>query len=663
MGIKVQRWSENPILVPNKENPWEAEATFNGCPVVGGGKIHFLYRAISSPQKHDGLTMELSTIGYASSKDGVHFEGRRQFIRPEYAWEHYGCEDPRVTRIGSKYFIFYTALSNYPFSAEGIKIGLAVTRDFESIEEKHLVTPFNAKAMALFPSKIGDKYLAILTVDTDRPPAKIALASFDSLDQIWSTEYWTKWYSNLDQHVLPIPRTAKDHLEVGAPPVKTTYGWLLLYSHISNYFSPPAIFGIRALLLNLEKPHHILAQTEQPLLIPEESYERYGKVPNIVFPSGALLKRQRLNIYYGAADTTCALVSTNLKDVTMNMKSSWVPNNKMENEDRSVLPPAASSMKSPWVQHKKMERYPGNPVMMPKREHPWESKAVFNPAALYDAGKVHLVYRAMSEDNTSVMGYAVSSDGFTIDERLSEPIYVPREDFEAKGMANGNSGCEDPRLTLLEDTVYMLYTAYRSEGEPRVALTSITRRDFLMRHWNWAKPRITSPPGLADKDAALFPERIKGQFAILHRLGVNIWLDLRDSLNFGNGNWLGGVEIITPEDGSKDAYKVGIAGPPIKTAAGWLLLYHEVTNHKSEHYRLTAALLDRDDPSRVTAIADSPILEPKMTYEREGIVPDVVFPCGNVVIGNRLFVYYGGGDKVIGIATMQLSDLLNQLAK
>jgi len=218
MNTKVQRSPENPILAPDAESPWEAEAAFNGCPVAGSGRIHFLYRAVSSPQKQDGLTLELSTIGYASSEDGIHFEGRRQLVFPEYAWEHYGCEDPRVTKIGDKYFIFYTALSNYPFTAEGIKVGLAITRDFESIEEKHLVTPFNAKAMALFPSKIEDRYLAILTVNTDRPPAKIAMASFNNLNQIWSPEYWARWYSNLDQHVLPLQLADKDHIEVGAPP-------------------------------------------------------------------------------------------------------------------------------------------------------------------------------------------------------------------------------------------------------------------------------------------------------------------------------------------------------------------------------------------------------------------------------------------------------------
>jgi len=122
MSIKIKRSDENPILVPDIDNQWEAEATFNGCPVKGGGIIHFLYRAMSTQQMYDGLTIELSTIGYAESEDGVHFRNRRQFIYPELAWEHYGCEDPRVTKIGSYYFIFYTALSTYPFSPEGIKL-------------------------------------------------------------------------------------------------------------------------------------------------------------------------------------------------------------------------------------------------------------------------------------------------------------------------------------------------------------------------------------------------------------------------------------------------------------------------------------------------------------------------------------------------------------
>ena len=264
MSITIQRSDENPILVPDIDNLWESEATFNGCPVQGGdGVIHFLYRAISIPQQYEGLNIELSTIGYANSRDGIHFQDRRQFIFPEYAWEHYGCEDPRVTKIGNKYFIFYTALSTYPFSQEGIKIGLAITKDFKTIRRKHLITHFNAKAMALFPSKIGGLYKAILTVNTDKPPAKIAIASFEHINELWSPEFWTRWYENLDRYILHIAQANNDHIELGAPPLKTKFGWLLLYSHIENYFLPPATFGIRALLLDLEKPNRIIAGTEK----------------------------------------------------------------------------------------------------------------------------------------------------------------------------------------------------------------------------------------------------------------------------------------------------------------------------------------------------------------------------------------------------------------
>ncbi|HXZ95345.1 MAG TPA: hypothetical protein VEG28_05515, partial [Dehalococcoidia bacterium] len=124
---EFRRSEENPILIPSPESDWEAEATFNGCPVFSGGKIHFLYRAVSSPQIISDIKMRVSSIGHALSTDGIHFQYRRQFIKPEYDWEQFGCEDPRVTRLGGKFYIFYTALSAYPFSAEGIKIGLAIT--------------------------------------------------------------------------------------------------------------------------------------------------------------------------------------------------------------------------------------------------------------------------------------------------------------------------------------------------------------------------------------------------------------------------------------------------------------------------------------------------------------------------------------------------------
>jgi predicted GH43/DUF377 family glycosyl hydrolase len=634
---EFRRSEENPILIPLTENDWEAEAVFNGCPVRSGRKIHFLYRAVSSPQIVSGIEMMVSSIGHAISTDGIHFKYRRQFIKPEYYWERFGCEDPRVTKLGGKFYIFYTALSTYPFCAEGIRIGLAITRDFKEIEAKYPVTPFNSKAMALFPGRVGGKMVAVLTVNTDNPPAKIGLAFFDQEEQIWSPEYWEGWYTFLDDHVLPLQRTPNDHIEVGAPPIMTEFGWLLIYSYIQNYFSPPPIFGIEAVLLDLENPANIVARTENPLLVPQAVYEKYGRVPNIIFPSGAFVKDKELSIYYGAADSMCAVATGKLSTLI----------------DEMLLTKARKI---------KLERFPGNPIIQPKPEHGWESKAVFNPAALYEDGKVHLVYRAMSEDNTSVLGYACSKDGFIFEERLDKPIYVPREDFEKKRVPNGNSGCEDPRLTRLNNDLYMCYTAFDGESEPHVALTSIAVSDFLAKRWNWASPVLISPPSAADKDAALFPKKIKGKYAILHRLDTSIWLDLVDSLSFEEGRWIKGNIIMSPHQEQPPVEKIGIAAPPIETKYGWLLLYHVVSKKGSHrYYYVSAALLDVDDPTHVIARRGTPLFEPEVPYEKEGQVAEVVFPCGAVVINGRLFVYYGGADKVIGVATIKLSELLKSL--
>jgi predicted GH43/DUF377 family glycosyl hydrolase len=637
---EFRRSEENPVLLPNEENDWEAEATFNGCPVVHSKRIHLFYRAVAKRQKVQGIDMNLSTIGHALSTDGAHFKYRRQCIKPEYDWERFGCEDPRVTRVGNKFYIFYTALSAYPFTADGIRVGLAISPDCRQIEAKHPVTTFNSKAMALFPGTIGGKLAAVLSVNTDKPPAKIGLAFFDREDQLWAPEYWEGWYSFLDDHVLPLQRSPRDQIEVGAPPIRTQHGWLLIYSYIQNYLSPPATFGIEGVLLDLENPSRILARTEEPWLVPQTVYETYGKVPNVVFPSGALLRGNTIHLYYGAADTTCALATANLNAVIENM---------LETEMETV----------------KLERFFANPIIQPDPKHPWEAKAVFNPAALYAGEKIHLVYRAMSADNTSVMGYATSKDGFNFNERFDKPIYVPREDFEQKLVPGGNSGCEDPRLTRLGDTIYMFYTAFNGKNMPRVALTSIALDDFLSRNWKWSKPVLISRPHTMDKNAALFPRKIKGKYAFLHRLGNSIWLDFKGSLSFADNDWLGGNVIMSSQQEPIPVEKIGVSAPPIETREGWLLLYHFVTRAQPHdpqfHYDVTAALLDIDDPSRVLARRRTPLLEPEMSYEREGQVANVVFPCGAAAIDDRLFVYYGGADKVIGVATIKLSELLESL--
>lgn len=630
--LEFRRSDENPILTPAHTHPFEAEAVFNPSVVRSGAVFHMLYRAVTSPREQAGQLLEVSSIGYAKSSDGVHFRDRRQFVKPELEWERFGCEDPRVTKFEGAYYIFYTALSTFPFSADGIKVGVAVTRDFKTIREKHLVTPFNAKAMCLFPERIGGKIVAMLTVNTDRPPSKICLALFDRIEQLWSEEYWNAWYQSVDIHKLRLPVDGKDHVEVGAPPVKTKHGWMFLYSYIRNYFAPPAQFGVEAVLLDLNIPFHITGVIKHSLLSPEEEYERYGKVPNIVFPTSVVINKSKLDLYYGAADTTVCLATVNFREMI----------GELTTAERTQL-----------------VRYTGNPIITPNPDHWWEAKATFNPAALYEDGKVHILYRAMSQDNTSVFGYATSADGIRIDMRAPEPVYTPRIDYEKKSQI-GNSGCEDPRLTRIGDTIYMCYTAFNGMNPPRVAFSSIALNDFLARQWKWTIPVLISPPGVDDKDAALFPRKIKGKYVFLHRLGNNIWIDSVDSLSFTEGRFLGGSVLMTPRTGILGSKRIGIAGPPIETDIGWLLLYHGISK-RSNFYSVRAALLDGENPAKILARTEDTILEPDTQYEKEGEIPNVVFPCGAVVIGGELFVYYGAADKYIGVATVKLRKLTEEL--
>ena len=631
----IKRFEHNPILWPDKNHSWEAEAVFNPSPVKFKNKILILYRALSAPHYHEAvkLNLSISDIGIAESKDGLNFSNRRKFIAPEYDWEKFGCEDPRVTKFGNNYYIFYTALSNFPPKADDIKIGLAITSDFKNFS-KYQVTHFNSKAMALFPEKINGKIWAILTVNTDKPPSSICLAEFNSEKEIYSKDYWDNWYKNYYNFTLNIRRTSGDHIEVGSAPIKTKYGWIVFYSHIQNYFSSSRIFGIEAVLLDLKNPKKILGKTDFPILWPEEYYEKYGITFNTIFPSGAMLHKNKIYLYYGSADTNCAVAFIDLKILI----------NKFLKKEINFV---------------KFNRFKNNPILTPNEKNDWESKAVFNPGAIYLNGKVHIVYRAMSKDNTSTIGYAISSDGYNIDFKSNKPIYEPREPFEQKLIPGANSGAEDPRLVKIGDKIYMFYTAYDSKNPPRVALTSIQVNDFLNQNWNWSRSVLISPPGIDDKDSAMFPEKINGHYIIIHRVGKDIDLSFHKDLNFDGKTWLEEYRWLKPRPGSWDSEKVGLAGPPLKTKDGWIVFYHGFSFDKI--YKVGAILADLKDPTKIISRTDYPLFEPEEIYEKQGETPNVVFPCGNILIGDTIFIYYGGADKVIGVATVKLKDLLSAL--
>lgn len=332
-----------------------------------------------------------------------------------------------------------------------------------------------------------------------------------------------------------------------------------------------------------------------------------------------------------------------------------------------------------------LNRFEGNPILTPEIKHWWESKAVFNPGALYEGGRVHIVYRAIGDSDVSVFGYASSVNGFHIDERLDEPIYIPREPFEGTGIfyttpseenpyvprendrayvsGGGCGGCEDPRLTRIDDRIFMTYVAFDGYSPPRVALTSINVEDFLARKWHWKKPVLISLPGVVDKNACILPEKINSKYVIFHRIFPDILLDFVDDLDYFDGitRWLRGEFKIQPRASYWDSRKVGGGAPPIKTKEGWLFIYHAIGNQEPNRYKMGAMLLDLKAPTKVLFRSKEPILEPLTWYENEGWKSGVIYPCGAVVIEDRLLVYYGGADKVTCLASVKLDELLNHL--
>ncbi len=637
----LKRCPDNPLFSASPHASWEFMAAFNPSVVRRDGVYHLVYRAQSGTVDVDGESLSLASVGYARSEDGIHFDTRRQIVHPEQPWERFGCEDPRITFFEGRYYIFYTCLSVHPFEAKGIRTGVAITEDFEHFE-KHPVTPFNAKAMALFPERVGGKIAAVLTPHTDMPPAKVALALFDRIEDLWSQEWWQQWYRKLDDHVVPLLRSPADQVEVGAPPVRVAEGWLLVHSYIRGYFSNDRHFAIEAALLDPNDPRLVLGHSAEPLMQAEAEYEHKGCVEHVVFPSGAVVTGEDLVVYYGAADTHCCAARCNLKE---------------------LVAPLAQPVRDAFIQssyvRQGFRRFGGNPILRPRAELQWEALACFNPAAVQLDGRVHLLYRAMSVDGTSTLGYAVSRDGVHIDERLSAPVYAPTEHFEQK-LRPGNSGCEDPRLTVLDDMVYLFYTAFDGYT-PRVAYSRLPVEDFLARRWHWHAPRVVTPPGVDDKDACLLERKIGGQFVVFHRCDDSIRVNRCATLEFGNGRWLGPESaVISPRTEYWDNRKFGIAAPPLATPHGWLLLFHRVTKPDSI-YKVEAMLLDRDDPSIVLADTAASLLEPETPEERMGQTPNVVFPCGAVVRGDDVYLYYGAADSVVCVARMALAAIYKRL--
>ncbi len=301
-------------------------------------------------------------------------------------------------------------------------------------------------------------------------------------------------------------------------------------------------------------------------------------------------------------------------------------------------------------------RYKGNPILTPAM-WPYRINSVFNAAATVFENKVLLLNRIEDMRGFSHLCVATSKDGYTNWDIDKHPTMLPKtEDFPEE-----KYGIEDPRIVFLEDEgkYAITYTSF-SESGPLVSLA--TTEDFK----TFRRYGVVMPPD--DKDASLFPRKFNGRYALIHRpsptnymMGAHIWISYSPDLK----HW-GNSEILLPaRKGSWwDAYKVGLGPQPVETKDGWLIIYHGVrTTAAGSIYRLGLALLDLDDPTKVLKRSDEWIFGPSEIYERIGDVPDVTFPCGVVLKGDELIMYYGASDTTMAIATASLKEILNYLKK
>jgi predicted GH43/DUF377 family glycosyl hydrolase len=303
---------------------------------------------------------------------------------------------------------------------------------------------------------------------------------------------------------------------------------------------------------------------------------------------------------------------------------------------------------------RRLTRCSKNPVITPEDGQAWEAGGTFNPSAIVTDETIHILYRAVDRNGTSRLGYARSLDGEDISSRSPTPVLQPSTDWE-------EFGCEDPRITQLNGSFYVTYTAFSKRG-PRIALAST--RDFT--HFN--KYGLVGPD-LNDKDCALFPETINGKLAMLHRLDGKIqiaYFENLEALKSAHGYWEDYLKHLEDFEVIKQRFpwetlKIGTGPPPIRTEKGWLVIYHGVS--KKRVYRVGALLLDLDDPKKVIARTREPILEPETEFEKLGVVPNVVFPDGAIVHEGKLLVYYGGADRVSCAANAPLDEFLEELEK
>lgn len=304
-------------------------------------------------------------------------------------------------------------------------------------------------------------------------------------------------------------------------------------------------------------------------------------------------------------------------------------------------------------------RYENNPILT-IADWPYRANTVFNAGAtLLQNNETLLLVRVEDRRGISHLTAARSADGISNWRIDSEPTLFP----DPENYPEEVWGIEDPRITWVEELEQyaIAYTSFSTSG-PLVSMAMT--RDFK----TFDRKGVVMPP--EDKDAALFPRRFNGRWAIIHRPSANypstrgnIWISFSPDLK----HWGDYTVVLEARRGAWwDANKIGLSPPPIETSEGWLIIYHGVRMTPAGClYRLGLALFDLEDPTVVVRRGDEWIFGPDEPYERMGDVGDVVFPCGHTHIPEtgEVKLYYGAADTAIALATGNVNDVLDWLKR
>ncbi len=329
--FQLTRSQNNPILTPRKDVEWEAKAVFNPSVIFDDSRKLFvmLYRTYPKITEETDLRVkrpgfklknQISYIGYAESVDGIKFKRRDDpFIFPEADYDKFGCEDPRITKISDTYYITYTAIDTLIEKKDPnikIRIALASTKDFVTVKKHGIIgPPKRSKASAFFPEKVNSGKIGLLmTINSDSTNSHVAVRYYNSMEEVinQTDESWTEFLTTSQETAVLQTQWWLDRgPELGAPPIKTDRGWLLLFSNESMSDS----WTIGAALLDLDEPHKLIARTSSNILQPATNYEMNGIVPNVTFPEGAVVVGDKLYVYYGSADTVISLATCNLNEL------------------------------------------------------------------------------------------------------------------------------------------------------------------------------------------------------------------------------------------------------------------------------------------------------------------------------------------------------------